>query len=704
MYHPARLDPFAEILLPGDEIARRDAVEREQRAAAHRVNAGPRIAHVNAVHPNVADSEGMVTLMRATQQPDGSFRWESRVVPVAILADSDDLLWATHLSMQRHRGARGRSAVAQLQALIADVECQSAMFRGMDHDEMAGTMLERLDAAGLPRPSYILCSGRGLHIVYLHEARNATPGFERRWRAVMKGFHGPKGGKPRLTVKTSCGTRMADPEAIAHEEKMAAVWRGTDLDRGVCDTARVLRLAGTWNPKSQSSARLVWPASWTDVERHRFEDLADAFLPWTRAQLQALRDERHAEYLIREADRQARGVTGDETETSDRRRRGGSYWGDVVTALDAVRQWWGGAPAEGMRDIWAFLSACAIAQHEGGTAASWAARLCGPAGLPEEELRIALGALDAGLRRHEAGEVSDRDGVERTTVYSYSKVRMLALLGLSEEQAREAGADVLLPGGVRRDERQRSSERRQAAGAEARPLTVAARLADGYEAAAMRDAGRTMAEIVRAFAGRRGETSLRRAMAEADAAGPRASVEMADDRREEQSVDHPHDSSATIVAEPEPEATPLAATPQTASFDTVEAIPTPSDRPIVSTDPQAAPYSPSPNPAGIDTAPVLAPRPTALPDRRPGLVATVDRLIRDAISASEVQEAPYSPSTFRVSQDTTPSAEPASSASPGHGPGGIWDLALPEFLADLTGVRWTSQLPGTPCGTALAGV
>lgn len=519
----------------------------------------------------------------------------------------------------------------------------------------------------------------------------------------MRGFHGPKGGKARTTVKTTTGTRMADPEAIAHEEKMAAVWRGTDLDRGVCDTARVLRLAGTWNPKSQSSARLVWPASWADVERHDFETLADAFLPWTRAQLQALRDERHAEYLIREADRQARGVIGDgEHDTPVWRRRNGSYWNDVAEALDAVRQWWGGTPPEGLRDLWAFLSACAIAQHEGGTAASWAARLCGPAGLPEEELRIALGALDAGLRRHEAGEVSDRDGVERTTVYSYSKERMLSLLGLSEEQAREAGADILLPGGVREEERQRSSKRRQAAGAEARPLTVAARLADGYEAAAMRDAGRTMVEIVKAFAGRRGETSLRRAMAEADAAGPRASVEMADDRREEGSVSTPHDSTITIVAEPEPKAAPLAAPPPTASFDTVEAIPTSPDRHITSTDPQAAPCSSFPNPAGIDTSPVVRPR--ALADHRPGFVATVDRLARDAISAVPAQGAPYRPSPVRMTEDTGYLAEPVSCASPGHGLGGIGDLALPEFLADLTGVRWISQLPGRPCETVLAGL
>ncbi|MCJ2023242.1 hypothetical protein [Methylobacterium sp. J-067] len=696
---PARLDPFAEILLPEAEAARLDAIERERRTAAHRVNGAQRIAHANIVHPNGADSEGMVSLMRATQMPDGTFRWETRVVPVSCLADSDDLLWATHLSMQRHRGARGRSAVAQVQALIADIECQTAMFRGMDHEEMAGVMLARLDAAGLPRPSYILCSGRGLHIVFLHEARKATDGFMRRWYAVMRGFHGPTHGKPMLTVRTSIGTRMADAEVIAHETKMAGIWRGTDLDRKVCDTARVLRLAGTWNPKSRSTARLVWPASWTDVERHRFEDLADAFLPWTRAQLQALRDERHAEWSLREANRQARGVTGDdETETPARRRCKGSYWHEIAEALDAVRVWWGGSPPEGMRDLWGFLSACALAQHEGGTAASWAARLHGPAGLPEDEMREALGALDASLRRHEAGEVSVRDGVERTTVYSYSKGRMIDLLGLTPEMVAEIpGAEALLEGGgVRKDERQRSAERRQVAGAEARPLTVEARLADGYEALAMRDAGMSPTEIVAAFGGRRARTSLYRAMREAEAAGPRPVVETVSEAVEEGSVPVVHDSTDTIVAEPEPEATPLAAPLSTASSDPVPAIAIAPDRPLASTEPPAAPYSPSPDPAGIDIGPCVTPLLTALPDPRRGPVATVNGIIRNALTAPIGQGASYSPSASRAGDHSSHLAEPPSRVSPGHGPGGPDDLELPAFLADLTGVRWTSQLPVAP--------
>jgi hypothetical protein len=526
-----------------------------------RVNASPRAAHARALHPDLPGVKGKVSLMRSTQGSDGEHRWETRVVTVSELATSDALLWATHLSMQRFHGARGSTSLVQLQSLLADCDCHDqAEFRGLDPEEMAGILIERLRAAGKPLPSYILFSGRGLHLVWLHQPLMAAKGGTGRHRAVQRWMLGPAGGKAAEVVRTSGGTRRQDPEVVAHEETMAAVWRGTGLDRAATDTARVLRLAGSYNGKSGKVARLVWPASWTDVERHDFEDLASAFLPFSRDEMAALRAERQAEYEIREAGRQSRraeaaaaGIPFVEDQAPVRRISGG-YWPSIVQALDAVRIMWGGTPAEGRRDLWAFLSACAIAQAEGGTAASWAERLAGLAGLPEAELRTSLGALDRMLRRHEAGETRDHDGVKRPVMYCYRKGKMVSLLGLSDvsdDDLRAAGAGALLPGGVVRSERQRSADRRAEAGATPLVVTVSARLADGREALAMKAAGKTIREIVAAFAGRRGETSLRRAMTEAGAEVPtEAAVETACETLEDQSVAAPHGSTASIVAVP----------------------------------------------------------------------------------------------------------------------------------------------------------
>lgn len=547
------------MLLPASEQARLDEAFRA------RVNAGTRAAHVRTLHPDLAETRGKVSLMRVSGS-DGDERWETRAVSVSELATSDALLWATHVSMQRFYGARGSTSLVQLQSLIADVDCHDkAGFRGLTPEEMAGEMIERLRAAGKPMPSYIVFSGRGLHLVWLHQPLMATPGIVRRHRSVQRHMHGPKGGKPSATVRTASGTRLQDPEVIAHEETMAAVWRGTGLDRGAADPARVLRLAGSYNHKSGQVARLVWPASWADVERHDFEDLADAFLPFTREQMAAIKAERQASYEQREKARQERRAEQEAAgipfvEEQPRRRNSGGYWASVVGALDAVRVWWGGRPPEGKRELWAFLSACAIAQAEGGDAASWAARLCGPAGLTEAELRTSFGALDRILRRAEAGETSG-DDAECPVGYVYSKARMLSLLGLSEDDARAAGGDALLPGGVRRSEQARSADRRAEAGATPHAVTVSARLADGREALALQAAGKGMREIVAAFVGRRAETSLRRAMAEAAAETQveivsetvaDAPVEIVSETVEEQSVEPLHGSTTTIVALPGP--------------------------------------------------------------------------------------------------------------------------------------------------------
>ena len=530
-----------------------------------RVNASPRAAHARALHPDLPGVKGKVSLMRSTQGSDGEHRWETRVVTVSELATSDALLWATHVSMQRFYGARGSTSLVQLQSLIADCDCHDqAEFRGLDPEEMAGILIERLRAAGKPLPSYILFSGRGLHLVWLHQPLMAAKGVTGRHRAVQRWMLGPAGGKAAEVVRTSGGTRRQDPEVVAHEETMAAVWRGTGLDRAATDTARVLRLAGSYNGKSGKIARLVWPSSWTDVERHDFEDLAKAFMPFSRDEMAALRSERQASYEIREANRQARRAEAEAAgipvvdDQAPVRRISGGYWPGIVQALDAVRIMWGGTPEVGKRDLWAFLSACALAQAEGGTAASWAQRLAGPAGLPEGELRTSLGSLERVLRRHENGETRDHKGVERPVMYDYSKARMVSLLGLSDvsdDVLRAAGAGALLPGGVVRSERQRSADRRAEAGATPLTVTVSARLADGREALALQAAGKSMREIVAAFAGRRGETSLRRAMAEAGAEVPtetvtEAAVETACETSEGGSVSSPHGSTATIVAVP----------------------------------------------------------------------------------------------------------------------------------------------------------
>ncbi|MCJ2088487.1 hypothetical protein MKK88_21245 [Methylobacterium sp. E-005] len=659
MYHTpsARLNPFAERLMPEADLARLSVEYRT------RVNGNVRAAHIRVLHPNSPGYTGKVTLMRQTDPNAGAEGWTTKALPLAGLAESDPVLWATHVSMQRFHGSRRTTGVAQVQAFIADVETHTVrIFDGMTPEDIAGVLIERIEIAGLPLPSYVLFSGRGHHVVWLHEPHNATAEFLSRWRACQRFLHGPKYGRPETTVTTASGTRLQDPEVVEHETRMADLWRGTGLDRNAADIPRVLRLAGSYNPKSQQVARLVWPASWTDVVRHDYETLATAFLPFSRDQMQAIRAERQAGYDQREAARQAKRAeaeaAGIPVNEPKPRRRKGNHWAGIVEALDAIRLSWGGEPPEGRRDWWAFLSACAMAQSEGGTAETWAARLAGPSGLPETELRANLGSLERALRRSEAGETSERGGVERTVVYSYAKVTMLARLGLTEEQVEHIpGAEALLPRGVRQTERERSAQRRTDAGCTPQVVTVSARLADGRKALAMRQAGRSIVEIERAFEGLRGRTSLYRAIAEAEAeTATSVAVEPAIEHQDQGSVDVVHGPTVSIVAEPGPRA--------------------PSDRPT-----RLDPVTPAiPGVSTPDrTASNLPPSPS---DTHPDM--------------ADAQGSPLRPLRFGMSEDTGPSPWTLLAASPGPSSGPVRDdrdMLLPEFLADIFGVLWTSQLP-----------
>ena len=117
--------------------------------------------------------------------------------------------------------------------------------------------LELTQKKGLPTPSLVLWTGRGLAVKWLLDSplpRSAAP----RWAAVQ----------------------AALVEAFA---TMGA-------DAAARDASRVLRLADTWNPKSGSRCEVIFVNEFFfEIVRVAFDDLADAVLPLTRAQLEELR-------------------------------------------------------------------------------------------------------------------------------------------------------------------------------------------------------------------------------------------------------------------------------------------------------------------------------------------------------------------------------------------------------------------------------
>ncbi|SFU50700.1 MULTISPECIES: helix-turn-helix domain-containing protein [unclassified Methylobacterium] len=446
----------------------------DAKAAAERVALAARAAHLAILHP--ARSRGNAVLL--SPEFDGSVALRGRE-----LATSADAATAGFVSLQRFHGARRGDDIASLNAFAwADLEIgPTSPFRGLPPEIVAGIVLQRLDDAGVPRPSYVLHSGRGLWLVWLSETP-LPPSVKGRVRRALRSFWGEA-----VTTGRGAGSDRVRAKAAA----MAGLWEGLDLDRAVGDLARVHRVAGSINPKSGERVRLVWPDSWADVERQDFEPFADAVLPYTRAETEAYLAERDADREARRARAEAEGRP-----VAERRVRI-AYGRHAAIEQDLMRLALHLGPerleAMRIRTLMAHHISCARARAGmGGDAASWAAELAPLVGLSEKALRTALRPVEQRLRRHEAGETVEYRGRQVSPLYWHRDDTIMMELGLTEALAREAGLSRLIPGTdarVSMTAAERMKHARRRAGAVARgqhavTLSEVARLAREISTAA----------------------------------------------------------------------------------------------------------------------------------------------------------------------------------------------------------------------------
>lgn len=202
--------------------------EQEERTALE-----AKMAHYRAIHS--ARARGNATVI-----VDGKFDAGVQL-RTRQLAEDPAAHAASHVSLQRHYESRAPHALARIQALMwADCEIKpGSPFFGLPPEEISGTLLARMDAAGIPRPSYILFSGRGVWCLWLSR-RPLRARVQARVRRLIRCLWGE-------AVQTSA----ANAERVkAKAAANAAVWAGMDLDWSVGDMARVHRVAGSINEKS----------------------------------------------------------------------------------------------------------------------------------------------------------------------------------------------------------------------------------------------------------------------------------------------------------------------------------------------------------------------------------------------------------------------------------------------------------------------
>lgn len=368
--------------------------------------------HVRILHP--PERRGFASIARSRE------RWVETAVSIAELPEFASRMQGeadVFISQQSFWGWRRIVQLAQLGAVYSDLDYRTTRWLGQSPETVAYEVLSSLDGGGLPAPSYILATGRGLLAVWLHDfvPRDALP----RWIAIQQhlcDFLRPFG---------------ADPRAL--------------------DAARVFRLAGTVHGRVNVCVRPVWmvtPAS--QMWRWDFEDLAREVLPVQRMELETLSRTR------------ATNIASKTAAHPCSRLSAATYHEAVLADLQRLRhyRWFGSLPA-GHRDTWLFLACNSVA---------WLA----PPAVLEREFR-ALAREVAGWDHRECdsrmASVLRRAGVAARghkiewrgqQVDPRYKIRVSTIiewLDVSRAEMRGAGLRVLVDADVARE---RAVERKQA--------------------------------------------------------------------------------------------------------------------------------------------------------------------------------------------------------------------------------------------------
>ncbi|MBY5820001.1 hypothetical protein HFN60_30895 [Rhizobium leguminosarum] len=225
--------------------------------------------YINAIHPKIPGKkrQGQIALLhRVGDGEDGKGEWSTTYCPTEDAVERAKAFLSSgngkdrYISMATFKRRRESSEACAIESTYLDLDYHKTSLCGLCPKAVANNVVSDLQDAGKPLPSFIVSSGRGLLCIWLHEMLGAK--VLSKWAAVQKQL-----GKPLTRYNP---------------------------DKSAADAARIFRLVGSINSKADDSrnrVQLVWgdPAN---LHRYKFNDLADAWLPHTKAQLISMADER----------------------------------------------------------------------------------------------------------------------------------------------------------------------------------------------------------------------------------------------------------------------------------------------------------------------------------------------------------------------------------------------------------------------------
>lgn len=335
------------------------------------------------------------------------------VVPALAEVLLDETAYVT---MNRFHGPRNGSKLAQLNALYLDLDVHGRPGSHRSHEDWAEQLYSDLAKMGLPRPSLLNFTGRGLCAIWL--LNPLPPKAIPRWSAAIRAHIG--------------------------------LFRHLGADKKCSDTARVFRIPGTTNEKSGLKVRTIGGS----FARYGFDALADKIF---KASGRPTRSE-----LSRKKT--------DQNETIPQQVSGGlspaRRFTMILRDLDKIAAHWGGIVPEGYRNTYLHLVATALT-HTGPRSeiektVTQIAALATP-GLPDREIAALIKSAE---KRAEAA--SSSNPLTDSRLY-YSGAEIAERLDISDVLACDLGLEQVFSKEERdRRKARREKARRRRAGAQSR--------------------------------------------------------------------------------------------------------------------------------------------------------------------------------------------------------------------------------------------
>lgn len=320
--------------------------------------------------------------------------------------------------------------------------------RAMGKDEALKACLDRCQVLGIPMPSVVLWTGRGLVLKWVTDVlpKAAYP----RWAAVQ-----------RFLVEG---------------------FSGLGADASARDASRILRLPGTYNPKSGQLCEPIYVNEfWGDIAIHLFDDFAAAVLPYTREHIQRLREARMLakQQRARRLDHHLRVIESERGTSGNLRAfnpvRLAWLQVDDYRKLAAIRPM--EVRPEGWTNTIVWMAASALAVAVWADADRFDREFIALATelaphWPQSRVLQSVSSVRSRMQMMARGEWVEHRGRKRPSVYTPKHSTILRELGITDSEAEQL-AVIISPDLKRERQAQRKKDARMAAGAVSREIWLA---------------------------------------------------------------------------------------------------------------------------------------------------------------------------------------------------------------------------------------